>query len=586
MNTNPPFEEEIDLSDYWRVLKRRKWTVFSVFSGTVLAVAVASLLMTPVYRATVVLLVDQEDSNVLTISGNDMALATQNYAAYKEYFQSQKEIIQSRSILEQVFKEFKLNRLEDYSEGRSSRSGTSWSAQARTFMNSLVETVTGQAAPQPRVYSNQPDPVEKFMEDVKVEEVRGTRLLKLNVENKDPELAAQLANRIAEVYVERNLAYISKSEILTLQKNEYLKLKATLNEYSKIYKEKHPKLIRVKQKLADITEKIRQESAVGFSMDNAAIPATDLASLKASNVSVQDWAQAVYKPVKPKKRRNLLLAIILGLFGAVGLAFFLEYLDHSVKNIEDIRHLIEWPFLGYIPVIRRSKENLDVWIRLEPVSPAAEAYRTIRTNLLFSSTQERPVKSLLLTSPGQQEGKSVTVSNLAIAMAQTGRRVLLVDADMRRPRQHKIYQTANKRGLSSFLAAQTPFEETLHPTAVENLCLVPCGPCPPNPSELLAGKKMDEFMVCAESRFDFILFDTPPVMVVTDALLLSKKVDGTVLVLESGKTSRKVIPLLRQSLENAQARVVGLLMNKVKAQDDNYGGYYYARARYYGAVTQ
>jgi len=221
---------------------------------------------------------------------------------------------------------------------------------------------------------------------------------------------------------------------------------------------------------------------------------------------------------------------------------------------------------------------LEFWVNSKPKSAIAESYRTIRTGLLFSSTEEQPLKSVLLASPGQQEGKTTTVSNLAIAMAQNNKKVLLVDADMRKPQLHRVYETDNKTGLSSYLSGQSLFKEIVHKTSVENLSIIPCGPHPPNPSELLASNKMSEFITTAEKDFDLIFFDAPPLMMVTDAVILSKIVNGTVILLESGKTSKKIVPVLRKKLDNAKSRVIGLVINKIKPQNGEYNYY----AGYYG----
>jgi len=579
-------EEEIQLSDYWRILKRHKWTVLTIFFVTVLIVTIASIMMTPVYRATATLFIDQETSNVLTISENNMALGAQSYATYKEYFQSQKEIIKSRGILEQVFKEFQLNRYEEYAVEGSSRTGSSWSSKIKDFFSNISGKNESTTSIGTKQYSKQQDPIAKFRNDITVSDIRNTRLLNLSVTNTDPVLASEIANRIAQIFVERNLAYISKSEILDLHKNEYLKLQAKLSEYSKIYKHMHPKIIRVKEEMEDVTKRIKQERDENLPGAAPKISTSDLTSLKANNISVQDWAEPMFIPIKPNKRKNVLLSIIVGLFAGVGMAFFLETLDNTIKSTEDIGRQADWPFLGYVPMIRKDDQILELFVHSKPKSALAETYRTIRTGLLFSSTPELPLKSILITSPGEQEGKSTTVSNLAIAMAQNNKKVLLVDADMRKPRLHRVYEVDNKKGLSTYLSGQTPFEEIVLKTDIENLSFIGCGPHPPNPSELLATQKMQQFVTYAKKKFDYIFFDTPPIMVVTDAVVLSKVVDGTVIVMESGRTSRKIVPMLRQKLNNAKAKVTGFIINKIKAQDGKYEHYYEYYTRYYGEDDQ
>ena len=576
-------EEEIDLSDYWRILKRHKITVLTIFFVTVITATVMTVMKMPVYSATVTLFIDQEGSNVISISGNSLGMASQSYATYKEYFQSQKEIIKSRGILERTFKAFRLAQTPEYAAFNIKSKSRPWSASVREFFQNITGGSTVEDAETIEKYSGQTDPVEKFMKTVKVSDVRNTRLLKLSVEHADPIMASNLANDIAQIYVERNLAYISKSEILNLHKNEFLKLQAKLDELSKIYKGGHPQIIRLKDKIEETKRKIKMERDENAPGQMQEISTSDLTGLKANNVSVQDWAKPDYKPVRPKKRKNILLAVIVGLFGGVGFAFFMEALDNTVKGDEDVRRLVDWPFLGYIPMVRKKKEeSIDKIVYEKPKSALSETYRTIRTGLLFSSTVENPVKCVLLTSPGEQEGKSTTASNLSIVMAQNNKKVLLVDADMRKPRLHQVFGVNVDKGLSTYLSGQSSFEEIVCPTDIENLSVIPSGPHPPNPSELLASHKMEQFFAYAKAHFDYIFVDMPPTMVVTDAVILSKVVDGTIIVLESGRTSRKVVSMVGHTLRSAKSRVIGYIINKIKAQSGDYEHYYRYYSRYYG----
>lgn len=546
-------EQEVHLSDYLQVIKRRRSVVLTFFSVTVLIVTVGSFLLQPIYRATVTLLVDVESPNVLTTT-DSVALGAPNYYAYKEYFQSQKEIIKSRSLIRQVFEEFKLGGSEEY--------------------------------------LNAKDPIEEFLKTIKVEPVRDTRLLLLHVDNKNPGLAAGLANRIAEIYVARNLAYITKSEVMNLLKNEYLRLQGKLSELSKTYKHKHPKIIRLNQEIEQMADRIKEEKerAAGYDLarDSSSNPEASgsvLSDLKANNITIQGRAGVPILPLRPNKRLNMLLAVIVGLFGGTGLAFFFEYLDDTVKGVEDIERLVKWPFLGSVPEMNSGGKITELekglFAQLKPKDPITEAYRTIRTSVLFSSTDERPLKNIIITSPGPQEGKTITLCNLGITMAQNQNRVLLVDADMRKPRLHEIFKAKNSTGLSSFLSGQADFAGLVQKTGIENLFLVSGGPHPPNPSELLTSQKMKAFMNSAAAEFNFILFDTPPIAVVTDAVILSQAADGTILVLESAKIGRRMLPRINQVLKDARARIIGVLMNRVSAahSDYHYYSYYYGKRK-------
>ncbi|NQT23481.1 MAG: hypothetical protein HQ579_08625, partial [Candidatus Omnitrophica bacterium] len=310
-------EQELHLKDYVDVLRRRRSVVVIFFVTIVFVVTIGSLIMRPVYQASATLLIDAESPNVLTTYGL-VSLESQNYYSYKEYYQSQKEIITSRAIARRIFNEFNLGNTKKYAKAK--------------------------------------DPIKAFLKTVNVAPVRDTRLLRLNVENRDPVLAAKIANRMAEVYVERNLYYISRDELMNLLKNEYLKLESRLSEYTRIYKSKHPKIIRLKEEISELVKKIESVKKSAFHYDVVPQDLKEggmytLEGLKANNVSIEDPAEVPAIPIRPKKRLNVLLAIIVGFFGGVALAFFFEYLDDTVKSLEDVEKLVKWPFLGCVPII-------------------------------------------------------------------------------------------------------------------------------------------------------------------------------------------------------------------------------------------
>lgn len=565
-------ENEFHIRDYINVLRRRCGISALFFIAVVSTVTIASFIMTPIYRATATLLIDVESPDVLTTSGV-VALEAQNYYSYKEYYQSQKEIITSRSIMRKVFEEFDLANTPEYAEKKQ--------GEATNFLEKigLKHSLAGKK-----------DLIKKFSKTIEIEPVRDTRLLKLHVDNKDPKLAAEIANRIAETYVRRNLYYISRDELMNLLKNEYLKFETKRSEYNKVYKHKHPKMIQLKEEIDELIKRVEdvKKSAFEYKADTDDFVKNGkytLEGLKANNVSVEDFADVPVMPIKPKKGVNIALAIIVGFFGGLGLAFFAEYLDDTVRTLEDTKKLAEWPFLGGVPIIktggmRMSEIDKDLLTHLKPKDPASESYRAIRTSIYFSSTEERPLRTMLMTSPGPQEGKTTTLCNLAIAIAQSQKSVLLVDADMRKPRLHEVFKKKNEIGLSDYLCGISKFESLIKETEIANISLVTGGTHPPNPSELLATHKMKSFIRTAKQRFDFILFDTPPIAVVTDAIVLSEMTDGLILVVESGKTSRRILPRILQILESAKTRVIGTILNKISTKDRNYHYYYYSH--YYG----
>lgn len=211
--------------------------------------------------------------------------------------------------------------------------------------------------------------------------------------------------------------------------------------------------------------------------------------------------------------------------------------------------------------------------KINPKSPISEQYRTVRTNIQFSSVDEE-IKSLLVTSSGPSEGKSSTTANLAVVYAQQGKRVLLIDADLRKPTMHYTFRLDNLRGLSNVLVGEMAMEEAVNRTDIETLDVMSCGPIPPNPSELLASRKMQTFLKEATLSYDLIIFDTPPVLAVTDAQILANLVDGSILVVRSGSTEIEPAQKAKEALLPAQAKLLGVVLNGREKKASNYYYYY------------
>lgn len=212
-------------------------------------------------------------------------------------------------------------------------------------------------------------------------------------------------------------------------------------------------------------------------------------------------------------------------------------------------------------------------VKNDPKSPVSEQYRTIRTNIQFS-TVDGDIRTLMLTSSGPGEGKSTTAANLATVFAQQGTKVLLVDADMRKPTVHYTFSLTNTIGLTTVLTKQTDLFDAVTQIDSSNLFVLPCGPIPPNPAELLSSRSMDEFVESALSEYDMVLFDSPPVLVVTDAQLLANKCDGTVLVVSSNFTEKENALKAKEQLTTSKAKLLGVILNN-KKQDQSQYYYYY-----------
>ncbi len=297
------------------------------------------------------------------------------------------------------------------------------------------------------------------------------------------------------------------------------------------------------------------------------------------NVWVIEKAQIPDFPATPRKKRNILLGIILGLFGGVGIAFFLEYLDNTVKTPEDVEEKFNIPVISTIDLFKDKNETIVENVLNDPSSLTAENFKGLRTSILLSSA-DKPPKILLITSMTPGEGKSSVCACLGGTIAQTGKKVLIVGGDMRRPTQYKNFKVENTVGLSSFLAGISQEIEEIVTHLDKNLHLIPSGPIPPNPSELLSSTRFKAMLEQLTKTYDMILIDTPPLASVTDPLIISRHVDGVVIVTWAGKTTHEMLGKGLKQLEDISAPITGLVLNRFSARKSgyyyNYGDYYYS----------
>jgi len=298
----------------------------------------------------------------------------------------------------------------------------------------------------------------------------------------------------------------------------------------------------------------------------------DLEIPKSSVVEIIDPAEAGARPERPNVKLNLALGIVVGLIVGVGLAFFIEYLDTSVKTIDDVERALQAPVLGVIP------QNVGSLIEEGPDSPHAEAYRVLRTNLLFSRKREN-ANTLTVVSGGAGEGKSTTIFNLATVFAQNGQRVLLVDSDLRRPSLHKIMKISNATGLTNYLLGQMPIEQVIQTTSMPTLDFLPSGKLPSSSLGILNSPQMRDFIREVGRRYDFVFFDSPPIMGVSDASILASMVDLTLLVIQYRKYPQAMTVRAKQMVEKVGGSLLGVVLNNINISQDSY--YYYYSGYYY-----
>lgn len=280
-------------------------------------------------------------------------------------------------------------------------------------------------------------------------------------------------------------------------------------------------------------------------------------------------------PIRPRKTTNLALTFVLALCLAAALAFLQEYLDDRVSSPEDVERVSALPALGHVPLISPGQPRLVS--ELPANSHVAESYRALRSSIGFAGI-DSPIRRLQVTSASKGEGKTITSVNLATAMAMDGKKVILVDADMRRPSIHRVLSVPGSPGLSEVLVGTQPLSAVILPTEQENLYIVPAGAIPPNPAELLGSRRFDEVMRELEEQCDVVVFDTPPCIPVTDPLIIAGRMDGVVLVLHQGQTKKGAVKHVEELLTRARARIIGVIFNRVQ---QGKGGYYYYHHYYY-----
>jgi len=319
------------------------------------------------------------------------------------------------------------------------------------------------------------------------------------------------------------------------------------------------------------------------------------AGLKSTNFRVVDDARPPNAPIEPNIPRNLLFALVLGITSGVGLAFLLEGMDNTVRTTEQAQMISALPSLGMIPLGSKSRNNgngtgrlaltssrevVELVTQVRPQSQMAESYRALRTSLLLSSLGAPP-KVIMVTSARPQEGKTTTAINSAIVLAQKGVRVLLVDADLRRPSVHKTLGMGPRSGLSNVLTGNATLEQAIAPSPIlPNLFVLAAGSPPPNPAELLASLNMKDVLNELREQFDHVVIDTPPTLSVTDAVVLSPRVDAIILVIRSGQTTKQALRRARDILMQVNAHVTGVLLNAVDLTSPDYYYYYEYQGKY------
>ncbi len=511
----PEKEESFELYRYWEILWRHKWVVLLavivVFGSTVIFTARQS----PVYRASSRVLISPP-AYLYPYSGTGQLLAAQGlpYSQNLPYY---------------------INYLENY---RIWLTGADMMDKIREEVESLY--------PQS----------EQMPFSMSVSTIQDTSIFSITVEAGDPELAKVAANTSALVLMQENertfaIGLETASELIEKQ------IRSPLEELSRL---------RGGSESSGTTDDKEPESQLW--------QASQL-----NNVRIMDYARTPTSPIKPNKKQNAALGLLVGIFLGGGLAFLLEYMDTSIRTIEDIEKYLSWRVLGIVPQFAEIEKKAS-GSEIQPVvtkfskSASAEAYRTLRTNIQLAN-MDNPPKSLVITSTAPLEGKSTTALNLAVALAQKESKVLLIDADLRKPVIHKLLHLDNSTGLvDAILNGGHPGAFVKQSKDIDNLWVLTSGSVPSNPSELLGSSRMKALMEQVTKEYGYVVFDTPPLASVSDGAILASQADGILMVVSPGKVKGEIGRRTKELVERIGTPVLGCVFNGVEPSHRNYYYYY------------
>ena len=452
---------------------------------------------------------------------------------------------------------------------RLSRTYAEW-LRKRPVMEGVVATLGLEIAP------------DELADQVSVQHLRETQLLVLLVRDTNPHRAAAIANSIPEVF-----GWQSQE----LQARRFADSKAALTEQLGLLSDEITRTqARISElesaRSADSTEIDRQQAGLRVLQSNYTTLFQSLGDIRlvearnTDSVFTIEPALPPTSPIFPRPLRNAALAAIVGAVLAAAAAFLVEYLDDVLKNPDDVKEALGVATLGAVPSGTIPADSSEL-IMLQPgQSQAIEAFRVLRTNLQFASVG-RPLHSLVITSPAPSEGKSWTAANLAVVLAQAGQRVTLIDADLHRPRQHRVFKLPNNVGLTTaLLAAATDQNLPLQDGPLPGLRVLTSGPLPPNAAELLGSTRMVALMSALGEISDIVIIDSPPVTALADTAILASQSDGVLLILDATKTRRELAERAMEGLRRVQAHVVGAVLNRMPARGGGYYYYYYHYTHY------
>jgi len=514
---------EIDLHDVYAKLVKHNRLIFN-FVYVCLSIALLySFITRPVYKSTARILIEGKTPKITKVE--DVVLQP-DYSDNANYYNSQIEVLKSHAVANLVFDDLGGYQPWGSLRGRGRDSGK----------------------------LNKDERVNKLLRNIRINPVRMTQIIEISVEDVDPVLAGKIANSWVSAYI-----VFSSWDQLIQRRSE---LEADIDQNLKYVKEKHPVIQGLRSEIDAINAKINGEKQRVFN----------------ANVKVLDSGQVPKKPVRPKPLQNLIFALFVGALTGVGFVFLLESMDQSIKTQLDIESVLHMPCLTalpvYLPEVGKNIFPYGFISAKDSNSMFAERFRGLRTSIIYSNPDLRK-KVLAITSSGPSEGKSTSAINLATAFAQFEGKVVLIDADLRKPTLHKIFNLPCENGLTELLVGENfNFKTCIKKTDINNLDFISCGTIPFNPAELLGSKKLESLINELSKSYERIIFDAPPVLAATDAVILSTKVDANIFVLKAGSMHKLAANRALKLIQSVHSKILGVVLNMVKAEDFRYYPYY------------
>ena len=557
---------EIDFTFYISVILKRIWLLIGVVIICVAAAVVVNMLMQPKYKASVLMMIDREDSGKIETSSFG------SWASDEDYYRTQYKLLESRTLLEKVHNNMNLSEVPEF---------------------------------------KQPNGWAKLKKHIKIIPITRSRLLNLEVESYDKNLCAKIANTIAKTFVEDNVSnrvsiaqdviaaldatersskqqellnsmpQVVNSDFIKNLKNQEIALYKQFVQLNARYTINHPEVISVQNQLQAIREKIDVETRRLIQSIKIELSG----QFSGNNIRIVDEALVPDNPYKPNKMLNLLIGFCIGCILGILFIFIVEFLDKTIKTSDDLQDKLKISFLGFIPVNKMKKLQNEYEIMLKEGNfLLAEQIRNIRTMLGFALSGDRKAP-ILIASSLQSEGKSHLSVNLAVAFAQTQKKVLLIDGDLRRSRLHKVFKVSNEKGLTNIWQEDkkiSSFEYNVQKTPVENLYVMTSGVRPPNPSELLNTPLLEAFVKWAVENYDCVMVDCPAVLPVSDTLLWGKYINKAIFVIKYGSTNSKLAEAALEKMKNVGIKIVGGVISQYEPKGLTYSKYgYYKNYSYY-----